>query len=243
MLVRRFVFSSLAALALPGLAVAAPRESRPVNYARIVADPQRSAADRALDESRKPAEVLAFSGITGGQTIADYGAGGGYYSALLAKAVGPKGQVIALAIPKYYKAEGWDKLRATHRNIGLVVSDSLALAPRSVDMVFSHLEFHDLFLPGHNPAPVLANWFAALRPGGLVIVADHVGLAGDTSAIADSLHRIDPAAARAALVAAGFVEEATSDLLHRSDDDHTLMVFDPQMRGKTDRFLLRFRRP
>ena len=240
MTVRHFVLGALAALALPGLAAAAPAR---VDYARVVADPQRSADDRALDANRKPAEVLAFSGITTGQTVADYGAGGGYYSQLLAAAVGPKGRVIALAIPKYYKAEGWDKLRAAHPNLALVVSDNLALAPRSVDAIFTHLEFHDLFLPGHDPVPVLANWFAAVRPGGHVIVADHVGLPGDTSVIAGSVHRIDPAAARAAMLAAGFVEEASSDLLQRSDDDHMRLVFDPQVRGKTDRFLLRFRRP
>ncbi len=243
MSVRRFVFSALVGLALPIAMPAAQANAHAPDFARIVADPQRSDADRALDEGRKPAEVLAFSGIAAGQTVADYGAGGGYYSALLAKAVGPKGRVIALAIPKYYKAEGWDKLRAANANIALVVSDNLALAPRSVDAIFSHLEFHDLFLPGHDAASVLANWFSAIRPGGHVIVADHVGLAGDTSAIADSVHRINPAAARAALAAAGFVEESSSDVLQRSDDDHTLMVFDPQMRGKTDRFLLRFRRP
>lgn len=213
------------------------------DYARAIADPHRSADNLAMDEGRKPADVLAFAQIRPGEAVADFGAGAGYYSELIAAAVGKKGRVIALANPKYYKAEGWDKLRAAYPNIGLIVSDNADLAPRSVDVLFSHLGFHDLFLPGRDPRPVLANWFTAVKPGGRVIVADHSGPAGDTSAIAGTLHRIDQAAVSAAMTAAGFVADGSSDALRRSDDAGTLNVFDPQVRGKTDRFLLRFRRP
>jgi len=130
-----------------------------------------------------------------------------------------------------------------------VVSDNLDLAPRSVDAVFTHLVFHDLFLPARpgqvatDPARVLANWFAAVRPGGHVIIVDHVGAPGDVTKTAGSLHRIDPAAARAAMEKAGFVFESESSVLQRSGDDHTLRVFDPAIRGKTDRFVMKFRRP
>lgn len=213
------------------------------DYARAVADPRRTSDSRALDEGRKPAEVLAFAGIRSGETVADFGAGGGYYSELLANVVGPRGRVIALATPKYYKADVWDRLRASHANIGLIVSDNTDLAPRSADVIFSHLVFHDLFLPGRDSRAVLANWFAAVKPGGRVIIADHSGPTGDTSAIADALHRIDPAAVTAAMTAAGFVADGASDALRRSDDGLTANVFDPQVRGKTDRFILRFRRP
>jgi len=212
-------------------------------YARAVADPRRSAEHRAMDEGRKPAEVLAFAQIRPGEVVADFGAGGGYYSQLIALAVGAKGRVIALATPKYHKPEAWTKLSAAHANIGLIVSDNADLAPRSVDAVFSHLVFHDLFVQGRDPEPVLANWFAAVKPGGRVVIADHRGPAGDTAAIAGTLHRIDPAAASAAMVAAGFVPDGSSDALRRSEDDGTRNVFDPAVRGKTDRLMLRFRRP
>ncbi|MES2493974.1 MAG: methyltransferase domain-containing protein [Pseudomonadota bacterium] len=236
------------------LAAAAPgsAEPRPVaaavgpavsTYARAVADPLRSAEHRAFDESRRPGDVLAFAQIKRGETVADFGAGSGYYSELIASAVGPTGQVIALTPPKYYKPEGWTKLRAAHANVNLIVSDNADLAPRSVDAIFSHLVFHDLFVPGSDPRPVLANWYAAVKPGGRVIIADHRGPAGDTSAIAGTLHRIDPAAATAAMVGAGFVADGSSTALQRSEDDQARNVFDPEIRGKTDRFILLFRRP
>lgn len=239
MLFRALLPILLAASTLsPGPALAGPNA-----VMQALANPARSADNRAMDEGRNPAGVLDFAEIRPGDTIADYGAGGGYYSALLADAVGSKGRVIALGAPAYYKAADWDKLRAAHKNLVPVVADNLALAPRSVDLIFTHLVFHDLFLPGRDPQPVLANWFAAVKPGGHVIVADHRGLAGDTAAIAGKLHRIDPDAAKAAMIAAGFVLENQSDLLRRSDDDLSVIVFDPRVRGKTDRFLLRFRRP
>ncbi|MEP7222190.1 MAG: methyltransferase [Novosphingobium sp.] len=240
----------LALIALPLLMLCAPPlAAKPADFARVLADPARSADNRAMDEGRDPADVLDFAGLRRGDVVADYSAGGGYYTELLASAVGAKGKVLALVGPRYYKADPWDKLRAAHANVTLIVSPNLDLAPRSVDMVFTHLVFHDLFLPprsGETPPSaehVLANWFAAVRPGGHVIVADHAGPAGDVSQIAGSLHRIDPAAAQAAMERAGFVLEGKSDVLHRSADDHTLRVFDPVLRGKTDRFVMKFRRP
>ena len=130
-----------------------------------------------------------------------------------------------------------------------VVSGNLDLAPRSVDAVFTHLVFHDLFLPARagqiatDPERVLANWFSAVRPGGHVIIVDHVGAPGDISKTAGTLHRIDPAAARAAMEKAGFVFESENAVLRRSGDDLTLRVFDPAIRGKTDRFAMKFLRP
>ncbi|MEO7913944.1 MAG: methyltransferase [Novosphingobium sp.] len=235
------------------LAGAAPLAAKPADYTAVLAAPARSAENRAMDEGRNPAAVLDFAGLKRGDVVADYSAGGGYYSELLAAVVGPKGKVLALESPRFYKAEVWDKVRAAHSNVTVIASPNLDLAPRSVDMVFTHLVFHDLFLPPRPqspesgaPAPsaehIMANWFAAVRPGGHVIIADHVGPAGDVSQIAGSLHRIDPAAARAAMERAGFVFESQSDVLHRSTDDHTLRVFDPGVRGKTDRFVMKFRR-
>lgn len=235
-----------AALALVmGTAVSAG----PRDYAPLMADSHRSEVNRKLDEGRHPAEVLDFTGAKRGQTVADYGAGGGYYSELLAGVVGPAGKVLALLPTPAYKAEVWAPIVAAHPNVVPVVSADLDLAPHSVDMLFAHLEFHDLFLPPRPGRPprdsghVIANWFAAVKPGGHAIIIDHAGLAGDVSQIAGKLHRIAPEAAIQAMTAAGFVLEGQSDVLRRSEDNQTLPVFDPSLRGNTDRFMLKFRRP
>lgn len=242
----------LAAVALLGfaqVAEAAPHKVVKVDYAAIVGDSHRSAGNRAMDENRLPAAILEFSGIRAGDTVADYQAGGGYFTEMLGDLVGPKGRVFALESARFYKAATWDPIRAAHPNVIVIASGNLALAPRSVDVLFAHLVFHDLFLPGTptraagNPDAVIAGWFAAVRPGGHVIVADHVGPSGDVTAIAGSVHRISKDAAVAAMTKAGFVLEGESDVLHRSDDDHTKRSTDPAIRGKTDRFLLKFRRP
>ena len=240
----------LALLALPMAVVfAAPVSAKPADFAGVIADPARSEANRAMDEGRDPADVLDFAGLRRGNVVADYSAGGGYYTELLAAIVGPKGKVFALTGPLYFKAEPWDKLRGAHGNVTVIVSTNLDLAPRSVDMVFTHLVFHDLFLPPRagQSAPsaehVIGNWFAAVKPGGHVIIADHAGLPGDVAQMAGSLHRIDPTAAKAAMERAGFVLESESDVLHRSMDDHSLPVFNPAIRGKTDRFVMKFKRP
>jgi predicted methyltransferase len=252
---RACVFLSLcaAALAMAGAqgAHAAPAQSAAIS--RAVADPARSEVSRALDESRKPAEILAFAGFKPGQAVADWGAGGGYYSELIADVIGPKGRVYALANPAYLKPGTLDAVAKAHPNVLMLVVPpaAMSLAPGSLDVIFAHLEFHDLYLPaahgGTTPArPIaatLANWFAALRPGGTVVIVDHVGLPGEPATVADTLHRIDPAQVKADMQAAGFVLEGESGVLQRSDDPHTAIVFDPALRGKTDRFALRFRRP
>lgn len=221
--------------------------------ARALADPARSEASRKLDESRDPAHVLAFAGFAPGQVVADWGAGGGYYSELIADLVGPRGAVYALSDPAYLKPGTLDVVARAHANVRPLVAPeaAMALPPASLDAIFAHLEFHDLYAPatrgGTEPArpvaQVLANWFAALRPGGMVVIVDHVGLPGNPAVVGSTVHRIDPAQVKADMAAAGFVLDGESDILRRSNDDHTAVVFAPGLRGKTDRFVLRFRRP
>jgi predicted methyltransferase len=248
----KLAFTAIAALslALPSVASARAPKADPVTAA--VADKTRSAIDRGMDEGRMPAAILAFAGFKPGQVVADWGAGGGYYSVLIADIVGPKGRVYAIQNPKYFMKDAWDAVVAKRGNIATLVAPagSQALAPASLDAIFAHLEFHDLYLPaekggttpGHDVAATLRNWFAALKPGGTVTIVDHVGLPGEPAIVAGTLHRIDPARVRADMEAAGFVFDASSDVLHRSEDDHTALVFDAAIRGKTDRFALRFHR-
>ena len=222
-----------------------------VTATAAVVDPARSAANRALDEGRMPAAVLDFAGIKAGDVIADYQAGGGYYSELLASMTGPRGRVYAMTQVEGYKPEAWAPLTARHANLLPLVAGgaALQLAPGSVDTIFTNLVYHDLYFtsvkyahPRLEVPEILAGWFAAVRPGGHVIVIDHIGPAGDPREVVEKFHRIDPATVKAAMTAAGFVLEAESDVLRRSEDTHEKNVFDPAIRGKTDRMMLKFRR-
>lgn len=233
------------------LGLAAPAGAGPQEIAAAVADPARSAELRALDGNRKPQEVLEFSGIGGGQTVVDFMAGDGYYSELIASVVGAKGSVLAVNPAAFHNASVWQALQARHRNIRTmgVEPRAMLIAPGSADVIFAHLVFHDLYweseqyrFPRLDVPFVLANWYAALKPGGSVIVVDHAGPAGDTREITRRLHRIDPQTVVAAMQRAGFVLEAQSIMLHRSDDDQSRNVFDAEVRGKTDRFVMKFRK-
>jgi len=220
--------------------------------AQAVADSHRSAAHRALDESRNPAAVLTFADYHAGQTIADVMAGDGYFTEMLADIVGPGGQVIAVNPPNFHEADKWAPVLAAHANMSVLLSDPRAFqfAPNSLDSLFFHLTYHDLYweseqyhFPHVEPSQLVANWFRALRSGGTVVVIDHVGPAGDTRDVVERMHRIDPAVVRHDFERAGFVFDGSSDALANSADDHSLLVFNPAIRGHTDRFMMRFSKP
>ena len=225
----------------------------PIDYTAILADPLRTDAMRKLDEGRMPAQVLTFAGVKPGQTVLDFFAGSGYYSLLLARAVGPTGKVIAANAPGENDPKAWVPLVGKIPRLEVMVTEIAAMkfAPHSLDLIFTNLNYHDLYwqsekykFPRVEVPPVLAGWFAAVKHGGHVVIVDHVGPAGgDPREVADRLHRIDPERVKADMKAAGFVLEADSSVLRRSEDDHTKLVFDPAVRGKTDRFIMKFRRP
>ena len=243
----------LAAVALASAAAPlAQLAAKPSSAAAVVADPGRSEKHRKLDEGRMPAEILAFTAVKPGETVIDYISGSGYYAELFARAVGPKGIVYAVNPETFHNPKDFEPILARRTNLRVLVAPatSLQLAPRSVDTLFTHLNYHDLYwesekfkFPRIDVAAVLAGWFQAVRPGGQVVIVDHAGPAGDPRVVADQLHRIDPERVKADMTAAGFVLEAESAVLRRSEDDHTKGVFDPSLRGRTDRFVLKFRRP
>jgi predicted methyltransferase len=246
------VTGRLRLLPLAALLLATPLAAKPADYAKVVADSARTANNRALDESRMPAEILDFAGVKSGETVVDYYAGGGYYTELLSRVVGSKGAVYSTNPPPFYDAKTWDALTASHPNVRVLVAPvpGMKFAPASVDVLFNHLNFHDLYwesekdhYPRIDVPAALADWFAAVKPGGHVIIVDHVGPAGDPREVVQRLHRIDPERVKADMAAAGFVLEAESSLLRRSEDGHDKNIFDPAIRGKTDRFVLKFRRP
>lgn len=220
--------------------------------AAAVADTSRQDANVKLDEARQPATVLDFSHIKSGSTVIDLVAGNGYFTEMLADLVGPRGVVMPVNPPGFHEADTWAKITKAHHNIMpmIVAPGAMQFAPDSVDMIFTHLVYHDLYwtsekykYPTRDVDALMANWFAAVKPGGSVIVVDHVGPAGDTRALVEKLHRIDPATVKADLERAGFMLEDQSDALANPDDDHSKNVFDPAIRGKTDRFMMRFRKP
>lgn len=244
------IFLACAALA----AVASPMAAHAADPAveRAVSADTRTDANRALDEGRKPAEVLDFAGYEGGDTVADFMAGGGYYTELIARIVGRDGRVYAINPVGFHDPEVWAVNTRHHANIRTmpVEPQAMLLAPGSVNSIFTHLVFHDLYweseqykFPRLDVDFVLANWFAAVKPGGTVIVVDHVGPAGDPREVTGRLHRIDPATAVAAMQRAGFELAGQADFLRSEADDHSQSVFDPAIRGKTDRFVMKFRKP
>lgn len=261
------VLASLAALAAPSAdANAAPTSpsQQPAQLLRdtaaidaAVASRDRPKADLERDAAAKPREVLAFLGVTPGMRVIDMFSAGGYYTELLARAVGVKGQVIAYNNPPYAKfAEKGIAQRYADGRLGNVRQltaevDELQLAPASLDAALFVMSFHDAYWrPADgswqrtDPDELLRRLFDALKPGGVVVVQDHVARpGGDTAKIVDELHRIDPAVVRGAFERAGFKFDRASEVLARPDDDHTKLVYDESIRGKTDQFIYRFRKP
>lgn len=222
------------------------------NVEDAVASAGRADADRALDAGRMPVEILRFADIQEGETVADFMAGSGYYSVMIAELVGEDGVVYALNPSAFHNPEVWQARVASHSNLRPIgtANRAMVLPPDSVDTIFTHLTFHDIYWESEryrydrmDEKAVVANWFAALKLGGHVIIADHVGPEGDPRDVTERLHRIAPETVLQVMTQAGFELVEQSDVLRRSEDDHSLNVFDDQIRGKTDRFLMKFRKP
>ncbi|HVO44870.1 MAG TPA: hypothetical protein VMT29_00925 [Steroidobacteraceae bacterium] len=220
-----------------------------------VADSGRPAEDKQRDADRKPAETLAFAGIKPGQVVVELVPGRGYFTRILSKIVGSKGHVYALSPPRRANAaaDSPDPSAATsaiaeqpgYSNI-VVQSGSLAKISVSepADVVFTAQNYHDVHnVPNIDIAAFNGAIFDALKPGGVYIVIDHAAEPGSGARDTSTLHRIDPATVKSEVLAAGFVLDAESTLLQNPQDTHTVAVFEPSIRGKTDQFILKFRKP
>jgi predicted methyltransferase len=222
------------------------RQSRAIVSA--VADPGRPSEDVARDPDRKPAQIVAFAGVRPGNRIVELLPGGGYYTRILARAVGPRGRIFAVVTPGFAQRPGaMDRLRAAvagYANVEIVVSDLAALTMAApVDMVWTSENYHDLHNgPAADIAAVNRAVFGVLRRGGIYYVEDH-SAPGTGVAATSTLHRIDPQAVRDEVRGAGFRLEAESPLLANPADPHTARSNDPSISGHTDRFAMRFRRP
>lgn len=231
----------LASLAAAVLAFGAPA---------VMAQPAKAPPPDALrDPSLKGPEVIAFMGVKPGDKVADIFAGS--FVAAFSKAVGPKGQVFALE-PEQGKSAlpGLQALAAApdggNITVGTISMAAMNLQADSLDEVFIRQNYHDLYDPFMGPVAVPAfnkQVFAALKPGGVFVVLDHSAPAGTGLRDTNTTHRIDEAQVKADMKAAGFVLDGESKILANPADDRSKKVFDPSVRGKTDQFLLKFRKP
>ncbi|MBV8782584.1 MAG: class I SAM-dependent methyltransferase [Gammaproteobacteria bacterium] len=246
----------LTMLTLGAAALAAGEPSLPANIGAAVADKARPEADTQRDADRKPGESLAFAGVRAGQKVADVIPGGGYFTRLFSAAVGPKGKVYAVAPPKRPDApastpEPAARLqpivedKAHYGNVSvLTVNMREFKLPEPVDLVWTSQNYHDLHnIQGLDVAAFDKAVFEALKPGGTYVVLDHAAAPGSGFSTTSTLHRIDKDAVRQEVESAGFKFEGESQALHNPDDPHTDKVFEGPLRGKTDQFILKFRKP
>lgn len=238
----------LAGCATPAVAPVAPDASW---IAAAVADPDRPQADRDRDAARRPAETLAFAGVRPGMTVLEIVPGGGYFTRILAEAVGPQGKVYAYVptevVDQFNLGTRARELAAAYPNVEYA-SDPLAQhAPAPfADMVFTVQNYHDFRIPmfgGNDIAAVNRAIWSTLKPGGTYVIIDHAAAPGIGATAVNTLHRIEAETVRREAEAAGFVFEGESDLLRNPADPKTANVFDPSIRGRTDQFMLRFRKP
>src|SRR5215831_6232957 len=257
------VCASLGCCALPAAAApvvatsytADPAIVVPAAVIAAIADPARPAEQVAHDGERRPGELLTFAGIRRGDRVADFMSGGAYFTRLFSRIVGDEGRVHAFLPEEQLKhcaaAEtAGTRAIASDARYGNVRVLSAPVAhfstPEPLDLIWTSLNFHDLydsFMGPANVPQVVASLYKALKPGGVLVVIDHVAQPGSAVRDTESLHRIDPKAIIRTVTAAGFVLEAESPALRNAADNHALVVFAPAIRGRTDQAVLKFRKP
>ena len=218
----------------------------------VLANPARSSADRERDARDKPAEVLALARFKRGDTVADILSGGGYYAEILSGIVGPGGKVLLVNNPGYdnFGKKGLAERLADNRlpNVTHVAgpTDALGLLDNSLDGGVIVMSYHDLYWVDEKEGwagQFLDQVVRALKPGAVLLVVDHSAKQGTGSSDAQTLHRIDEQFAIADFRKHGLEWEAAIPVLRNQDEDRTKNVFDPAIRGKTDRFVHLYRKP
>ncbi|HZZ31808.1 MAG TPA: methyltransferase [Phenylobacterium sp.] len=251
---RNLMVSVLAAVAVAGpLAITAAVAAVPANLTAALGDVKRPPADSSRDVARKPAELLALGEVKPGQKVADFMMGGGYFTRILSAAVGPSGKVYAYQSAEFIKfraayAAEQSSVVADYKNVvALTAPVAGAGLPEGLDLVLTVQNYHDLHLkafPADTADAVNKEIFKALKPGGVYLIVDHAAASGSPLTVADTQHRIDEAIVKAEVEAAGFKLVAQDDkLLGNPADPHDKGVFDASIRGHTDQFVLKFKKP
>jgi predicted methyltransferase len=250
---RRHFLAAVAALTLGAAGAGLAYAAVPPPIAAALADKARPEAEVKRDAARHPGELLAWAGVKPGQKVADFIMGGGYFTRILSATVGPKGHVYA------YQPAEFIKFRAAYGDEQKTVASAYANVtpiaapfgelkfPEPLDLVLTVQNYHDLHLkafPADTAEQANREIFKALKPGGIYLVVDHAAAAGAPLSVSDTLHRIDPAIVRKEVEAAGFKLVSEDDkLLGNPEDPKTALVFDKSIRGKTDQFVMKFRKP
>ena len=227
----------------------------PADVASAVASRDRTADNAKLDPSRKPAALLAFLGLRKGMQVLDLFGGNLYWSEIIAPAVGQKGHVTIWQPGQFLTPDGRKKLdgfAAAHLNVSWLTSpfESPNLPVSAYDFALINLDYHDVYWENKergvvrmDPDAWLKTLYSAMKPGAIVGVVDHAATpGGDTRAVVEKFHRIDPAVVRRDFRKAGFILIGTSAMYRNPADTHQVLVFDPAIRGKTDRFVMKFRK-
>ncbi len=253
---RRTLTGAIAAAAVSAVLIAPvthAADAVPAYIQSAVADTSRPTADRDRDANRKPGEVIAFAGIKAGDKIGELMPGGGYFTRILSKTVGAKGVVYTLSPappPAAANAPARPNPIAAiaaepgYQNVKVGVLDTSVKLSEPVDLVWTSLNYHDLARrPDAEITALNKMVFDSLKPGGVYLVIDHASAPGAGKSAVQTLHRIDPEAVKKDILSVGFVLEGESKVLQNLNDAHTIGVHDASMRGTTDQFTLKFRKP
>jgi predicted methyltransferase len=218
------------------------------DYAAIVAAPDRSDADRQADQRRDPVPFLAFVTARPGLKVLDMGAGGGYSTELMARAVAPNGVVYA-----QFPADGFERARNNFaermknpamKNVVLLArpfDDPVPTDLHDLDLITFLFFYHDTTYMNVDRAEMDRKMFAALKPGGVLVVADHFAKDGDGTSVGKTLHRIEQSALRKEIEAAGFRLVAEGGFWRHPEDTRDFVTFKPTM--PVDNFVLKFQKP
>jgi predicted methyltransferase len=244
------VIGLLASLSMPGWGVAAAsaQDAAAPDYQAIVAAPDRSDADRQTDARREPARMLAFTGVRPGMKVLDMEANAGYSTELLARAVAPDGVVYAqdsAAVVERLK----DKFdiraqKPAMKNVVHVVrnfDDPIPPDVDGLDLITFFFAYHDMTYMPVDRAEMNRKMFAALKPGGFLVIADHSARPGDGDTVGKTLHRIEEATLRREIEAAGFKLAGEADFLRHPEDPRDAAVFHPRV--PVDEFVLKYQKP
>lgn len=235
------------------ITASAQTQAVPDYVSQAIQDPAR-AEDAVNDGRRKLAEIVVFAGIKPGDKVAEIYPGKGYWTRVFSQIVGDDGHVYTLwltELSKYYgdNLSNWRSLIATphYQNVSLLEQPAQTVTvPEQVDLVFTSQNYHDYHVDKNMNVDVAKfnkSVFDALRPGGTYLIIDHSARAGSGLADTATLHRIDEATVRQEVEAQGFVFDGKSEALRNAAGQRTLPVFDKSIRGKTDQFIYRFRKP
>ena len=233
---------------LGGWSAVRAADAKAPDYEAIVAAPDRSDADRQTDVRRQPAKMLAFTGVKSGMKVLDMGAGAGYSTELMARAVGPEGHVCAqesTAVMERVK----DKFDVRAQNpvmkntVHLIRNYDDPIPPEvsGLDLITFFFAYHDVTYMPADRAAMNRKMFAALKPGGFLVIADHSARAGDGTNVAKTLHRIEESTLRQEVEAAGFKLVAEGDFLKHPEDPRDAAVFRPAV--PVDEFVLKYQKP